>query len=173
MNPWQVDSVKNNKKHEIELLHEVEEGPYYKTGSPQRNSISAENTFGKKLVLEGQVLDLDGNPVSGAWVDFWHADGKGKYDNTGYNLRGHQYTDIDGKFHLETIMPALYGNRTPHIHVKVQANPRSKIYTSQLYFPQMNSNERDPIFEPANVMELTETAGITKARYDLVVEVTY
>jgi len=162
----------SNKEHEIELLHEVEEGPYYKADSPHRNSIAAENTHGKKLVLEGRVLNPEGKPFPEAWVDFWHADGKGEYDNTGYNLRGHQYTDESGRFYLETVMPALYGNRTPHIHVKVQANPRSKIYTTQLYFPGMESNERDPIFEPANVMELTETSGGIKARFDLVVAVT-
>ena len=68
-------------------------------------------------------------------------------------------------------MPALYGNRTPHIHVKVQANPQSKIYTTQLYFPEMKSNESDPIFEPANVMDLAETAEGTRVRYNLVVKV--
>lgn len=166
-----VTNMDRNKKNNVDLLHEVEEGPYYKSGSPQRNNIAAENTYGKKLVFEGHVLDPNGNPVSGAWVDFWHADGKGQYDNTGYNLRGHQYTEKDGKFHLETVMPALYGNRTPHLHVKVRANPRSKVYTTQLYFPEMDSNNRDPIFEPANVMELTKTEEALKVRFDLVVEV--
>ena len=161
----------SNKKNSINLLHEVEEGPYYKTDSPQRNSIAGTDTYGKKLIFEGHVLDPEGKPVPGAWVDFWHADGKGQYDNTGYNLRGHQYTDEEGVFYLDTVIPALYGNRTPHIHVKVQANPQSKMFTTQLYFPEMESNERDPIFEPANVIELTETTGGTKARFDLVVEV--
>lgn len=162
----------SEKRHEIEPLHEVEEGPYYKADSPHRNSIAAGNTLGKKLILEGRVLDQEGNPYPEAWVDFWHADGKGEYDNTGYNLRGHQYTDESGSFYLETVMPALYGNRTPHIHVKVQANPRSRLYTTQLFFPGMESNERDPIFEPANLMELTETPECFNARFDLVVEVT-
>ncbi len=161
----------STKKNDIELLHEVEEGPYYKADSPQRNIIAAENTYGKKLVFDGQVLDTKGEPVNGAWLDFWHADGRGKYDNTGYNLRGHQYTDSEGNFHLETVMPALYGSRTPHIHVKVQANPRSKLYTAQLYFPELESNEKDPLFEPANVVELTENEGIARAKFDMVVEV--
>lgn len=164
-------SMNSKKKNDIKPLHEVEEGPYYKTNSPQRNSIAAGNTYGKKLVFEGQVLDTKEEPVAGAWIDFWHADGRGEYDNTGYNLRGHQYTDAEGNFHLETVMPALYGNRTPHIHVKVQANPRSKIYTTQLYLPGLESNEKDPLFEPANVMELTETEEIARARFNLVVEV--
>ncbi len=163
-----MDGCNNN----LELLHEIEEGPYYKKNSPQRNNIAAEGTFGKKLVLEGRVLDATGKPVSNAWVDFWHADGRGKYDNTGYNLRGYQYTNETGSFYLKTVTPALYGNRTPHIHVKVQANPHSRIFTTQLYFPELESNEKDPIFDPKNIMELTETKEGNMARFDLVVEVT-
>jgi hypothetical protein len=36
----------------------------------------------------------------------------------------------------------------------------------------MESNEKDPLFEPANVVEVTEIEGVAKARYDLVVDVT-
>ena len=60
--------MNSNKKNDIELLHEVEEGPYYKTESPQRNSIAAEDTFGKNLVFEGRVLDPEGKPIAGAWA---------------------------------------------------------------------------------------------------------
>ncbi len=161
----------NKPQNEKGQLHEVEEGPYYKGNSPERNNIVEENTYGDKLVLEGHVLDTNGNPVSGAWVDFWHADGRGEYDNTGYNLRGHQYTDDTGYFHLKTVMPALYGIRTLHIHVKVRANSRSRVYTTQLFFVGVETNEKDPIFEPANVMEVSETPEGKRARFDMVIEV--
>ena len=155
-----------------ELTPATQEGPFYKCGSPERNYTVGPDTPGTYLVLEGSVFDRDCRPVAGAWIDFWHADGNGQYDNEGYNLRGHQHTDDKGRFCLETVIPALYGNRTPHIHVKVQANPQSKIYTTQLYFPGIESNEKDPLFEPANVIDVTETAGVAEAKFDLVVEVT-
>ena len=34
---------------------------------------------------------------------------------------GHQFTDADGRYRLETVVPGLYPGRTRHIHVKVQA----------------------------------------------------
>ena len=137
-----------------EPVHEVTEGPYYKEGSPERTNIVENGTFGEILVVKGSVLDIKGNPIAGARIDFWQADGKGNYDNSGYNLRGHQYTDNTGSYHLETVIPALYGPRTPHIHVKVRANPQSQVVTSQLFFPDQNSNEKDTIFDPALLMDV-------------------
>jgi protocatechuate 3,4-dioxygenase beta subunit len=160
-----------DKKIDTEkYLHEVEEGPYYKKNSPERSSIAGEGTKGDKLIVEGRVTDISGNPVPGAWLDFWHADGTGIYDNDGYNLRGHQYAGENGNFRLETVKPALYGTRAPHIHLKVQANPRSRLYTTQLFFPEPEVNAKDPIFEPANVMELTETPEGLKARFDIIIQ---
>jgi protocatechuate 3,4-dioxygenase beta subunit len=76
------------------------------------------------------------NPIPNAWLDFWQADNNGDYDNAGYTLRGHQYSDEQGRYYLETILPGLYSSRPiRHIHVKVQA-PNGEMLTSQLYFPE-------------------------------------
>jgi len=161
-----MDDARKTGEH----VKEVEEGPYYKDKSPQRNSLAEESTPGDKLILEGRVLDTSGNPVAGAWLDFWHADGTGAYDNADYNLRGHQYADRKGYFQIKTVKPALYGRRAPHIHVKIQANPQSKIYTTQLFFPDHEANAKDPIFEPANVMEVTEGPDGITARFDIIID---
>lgn len=156
-------------KDDFKHLQEVEEGPYYKEESPARNSIAEDGTIGNKLVFEGRVLDKDGIPLPGALLDFWHADGHGIYDNTGFNLRGHQHTDKNGCFRLETVEPALYGSRTPHIHLKVQATAKSRIYTTQLYFPDKPSNEKDPLFVPSNTVSVTESPDGKKAYFDIVI----
>ncbi|MBM4427040.1 MAG: intradiol ring-cleavage dioxygenase [Chloroflexi bacterium] len=111
------------------------EGPYYTPNTPERNSLLEEGMEGEMLILIGYVLDENCQPISGARLDFWQADTNGDYDNLGYTLRGNQYTDAQGRYYLETVLPGLYGSRPiEHIHVKVQA-PNGEMLTSQLYFP--------------------------------------
>ena len=58
---------------------------------------------GTRLLITGSVVNTDCRPIAGAWLDFWQgADDAGRYDNDGYTLRGHQYTDEHGRFTLET-----------------------------------------------------------------------
>lgn len=130
------------------------EGPYYKTGSPERKNI-AEETPGEKLIVTGFVFNKNCKPIENGWLDFWHADASGVYDNTGYKLRGHQYTDDNGQYQLETIVPAAYETRPPHIHVKVRAG-NGPTLTSQLYFPDSLQNKTDSIFNDALIMKLSE-----------------
>lgn len=112
------------------------EGPYYTPNTPQRNSFLEEGMEGTRLVLVGYVLDQNCQPLPNAWLDFWQADANGEYDNSGYRLRGHQFTDEQGRYYLETVLPGLYSSRPiEHIHVKVKPEGGNEI-TSQLYFPQ-------------------------------------
>jgi protocatechuate 3,4-dioxygenase beta subunit len=112
------------------------EGPYYKANTPERTSLYEEGMQGKKLILVGYVLNNDCFPIPGVWLDFWQADANGEYDNEGYTLRGHQFTDNKGRYYLETILPGEYPQRPiEHIHVKLQA-PNGEVVTTQLYFPE-------------------------------------
>jgi protocatechuate 3,4-dioxygenase beta subunit len=145
------------------------EGPFYTPDSPQRTSLIEPGIAGTPIVLTGYVLATDCRPVPGALVDFWHADDAGAYDNVGYKLRGHQFTDADGRYTLETIVPGLYPGRTRHFHVKVQA-PNGPILTTQLFFPGEPDNDTDSIFNPALLMQI-ETAGAGEsAAFDFVVQ---
>ena len=138
------------------------EGPYFKTNSPERTSLVDDTTQGTLLTITGQVLAADGTPVANALVDFWQANATGAYDNSGYNLRGHQYTDANGYYTLTTVVPGLYPGRTRHIHVKVQA-PNGPMLTTQLYFPGEARNSTDGIFDPSLVLNLTDNADGTQA----------
>lgn len=111
------------------------EGPYYIPNTPERHSLLEEGMPGTRLILVGYVLDQNCQPLPNAWLDFWQADTNGEYDNTTYRLRGHQFTDSQGRYYLETILPGLYSSRPiEHIHVKVQPEG-GEVVTSQLYFP--------------------------------------
>ena len=110
------------------------EGPFYKAGAPLRSSLVEPGAATERLVLAGRVLSRDCKPIADASLDFWHADEKGEYDNDGYRYRGRGATDGEGRYRLETILPALYPGRPRHIHVKVQAPSGGRVLTTQLYF---------------------------------------
>jgi hypothetical protein len=131
------------------------EGPFFTPNSPERTSLVEAGMAGTPMTLTGYVLSTDCQPVAGALLDFWHADDAGVYDNAGYRLRGHQFADDQGRFHLATITPGLYPGRTRHFHVKVQA-PNQPVLTTQLYFPEEPDNARDGIFDPALLMDVQD-----------------
>jgi protocatechuate 3,4-dioxygenase beta subunit len=145
------------------------EGPYFKTNSPERTSLVDDRTQGTLLTVTGQVLTADGTPVANALLDFWQANASGAYDNSGYTLRGHQYTDANGSYTLTTVVPGLYPGRTRHIHVKVQA-PNGPVLTTQVYFPGEARNASDGIFDPRLVLDVQANAdGTEAATYNFVV----
>jgi len=129
------------------------EGPYFTPNSPERADLLEPGMPGTKLVVTGYVYSTDCQPVANALLDFWQCNDAGIYDNEGYTLRGHQFTDEAGRYELTTIVPGLYPGRTRHIHVKVQ-KPDQPVLTSQLYFPDEPDNATDGIFDPSLVMDL-------------------
>ncbi|MGV3639043.1 MAG: intradiol ring-cleavage dioxygenase [Adhaeribacter sp.] len=134
------------------------EGPYFKPSSPERSSLLQAGLNGTPLILTGQVLNTNCQPVAKALLDWWHCDQEGHYDNEGFIFRGHQYSDKNGNFQLETIVPGLYPGRTRHIHVKVQA-PGKPVLTTQLYFPDEQQNQGDGIFNKVLVMKTKKSGG--------------
>ncbi len=146
------------------------EGPYYTPDTPQRTSFLEAGITGTRLVVAGTVLATDCTPVAGALVDFWHCDDAGVYDNVGYKLRGHQFTDENGRYTLETIVPGMYPGRTRHIHVKVQA-PNQPVLTTQLYFPDEPANARDGLYHPALDMAMQQVGDGRQAAFDFVLNI--
>ena len=145
------------------------EGPYFTPSSPERTSLLEDGMKGERIALAGYVLDRRCSPVAGALIDLWHCDAAGVYDNDGYRLRGHQFSDAEGRFVFETIVPGQYPGRTRHYHVKVQA-PGQKVLTTQLYFPGEPGNDGDRIFDSALLLDIPLGRGPSLARYDFVLD---
>ncbi|MER0238532.1 intradiol ring-cleavage dioxygenase [Fulvimarina sp. MAC8] len=142
------------------------QGPFFSSGSPRKTDMTRDTAGGQPILLYGQVLGQDCQPVSGAKLDFWQADANGNYDNSGFRLRGHQFSDGNGRWRLETILPGLYPGRTRHIHVRVQ--PRGgRILTTQLYFPRVPQNPRDGIFRSDLLVAFDASAG--RGSFDFIV----
>lgn len=93
------------------------EGPLYVAGAPLAEGetrMDDGSQAGEVMWLTGQVRDTEGNPVSGAIVDVWHADTKGNYSHfdptqSEYNLRRRVRTDAQGRYQARSIVPSGYG----------------------------------------------------------------
>src|SRR6266702_2569629 len=145
------------------------EGPYFKPSSPERLELFEEGMAGQPIELVGSVLSRTCKPLAGALLDFWQADAKGQYDNSGFRLRGHQFTDAEGRYRLRSIVPGIYPGRTRHIHVKVQ--PRGgAVLTTQLYFPGEPKNRSDGLFRKELLMRTAKNAGWLAGRFDFVLD---
>lgn len=116
------------------------QGPFYTANAPEikENKLASASEPGTRLVVSGIVKTLDCSKViSGTSIDIWHANDAGAYDNSGYNLRGITYSNEQGFYVFETILPGKYLNgqtyRPRHIHFKITP-PGFPTLITQLYF---------------------------------------
>ncbi len=137
---------------------EQTDGPFFKANSPEQTDLRTGAGGGTPLDLSGTVVTTACQPVGQAKIEFWQANDAGEYDNSGYTLRGHQFTDAQGRYSVQTVVPGLYPGRTRHIHVKVQA-PSSSVLTTQLYFPGEPANASDGIFRSECLIDVKDRAG--------------
>lgn len=141
------------------------EGPYYMAGAPAWQLPA--DMPGDKLTITGKVVDHNCEPVPSAVLDFWQTDSKGKYDNSGYVLRGTIAADGEnGYYRLDTIQPAKYETRPAHIHVKVW-NKGEELLTTQLYIVE---NDKDGFVRDSLIIEPHgQEDGNRTASFDFVV----
>ena len=117
-----------------------QEGPFYKTGSPVRESLIDDVLPGIPILIVGRVFDQDCHALSGVKLDFWLANLDGEYDNDDYTLCGHQLTDENGYYSIESIEPTPYTGRPSHIHVKLFSPDGRELLTTQMYFQGSESS---------------------------------
>jgi protocatechuate 3,4-dioxygenase beta subunit len=152
---------------QLELTPEETAGPFFRPRSPLKSDFRESGVKGVPIRLSGFVLDRRGRPISGALLDFWHADADGEYDFQGFRCRGHQFSDASGRYALETIIPGLYPGRTRHYHVRLQA-ANGPILSTQLYFPGEARNASDSLFRPDLLLKIRETGSVRLASFNFV-----
>lgn len=117
------------------------QGPFYTPNAPTlaQGILASADEVGTRLILSGRVVsitDCEGI-VQNAEIDVWHANDAGSYDNDGYNLRGKVYTNEQGYYLIETILPGKYLNgnafRPRHLHFRITP-PGFPTLITQLYF---------------------------------------
>jgi protocatechuate 3,4-dioxygenase beta subunit len=155
---------------QLELTAEETAGPFFQPNSPLKADFREAGIPGIPCRVSGFVLDRRGKPISGALLDFWHADGDGQYDLKAFRCRGHQFSDASGNYMLETVVPGLYPGRTRHYHVRLQAANRPGLCT-QLYFPGEARNDSDPLFRPDLLLKIRETSTLHFGTFNFVLDV--
>jgi len=114
-------------------------GPYYLAGAPNTALVAQAGEPGTRLFLSGTVLANDcETPIPGVKIEVWQANAAAVYDTSAnFRLRATLFTDADGLYAMETIMPGAYLNgnqyRPKHIHFKV-TKPGFPDLITQLYF---------------------------------------
>ena len=114
-------------------------GPYYLPGSPNTTQVALLGEPGTRLFISGTVLANDClTPVAGAIIEVWQANDAAVYDTSpSFLLRGTMYSDANGLYAFETIVPGAYLNgnqyRPKHIHFRVNKPGFPELIT-QLYF---------------------------------------
>lgn len=131
---------------------ELPEGPYYPSAEQRPSDRDADLLLlsgspaiasGDPLQLDGQLLDVDGEPVAGALIELWQTDVQGIYlhpDDLRASQRdpyfqsfGETESDQEGRWGFRTIVPAPYDDRPRHLHVKVWLDG-AELLTSQIFF---------------------------------------
>ena len=116
-----------------------------------KTSLGTGNTAaGVPTTLTLQLVNSAGAcaPLAGYAIYAWHCNRDGEYSLYSADvleedyLRGVQETDADGMVTFETIFPACYAGRWPHIHFEIYpslsaaTSAANKLHTSQLAVPQ-------------------------------------
>jgi len=123
------------------------------------NRLVAPDTPGEFIVIEGRVLDGNGDPVADALIEIWQADSQGRFadapgggraDFVGFGRCG---TDAEGRFRFETVKPGRVPGPdsrmlAPHIHVCLTARGLLNHLFTRIWFEdEAEANAQDPILE--------------------------
>ncbi|MDF1709065.1 MAG: dioxygenase [Paracoccaceae bacterium] len=170
-------------------------GPFYRADAPARadgDSISFDGR-GVPLHFAAEVTDLDGDPVAGARLEVWQANGDGLYENQDpdrqpeFNLRGVFRTDGTGRVSIRSVRPAGYavpadgpvgqlarrlglGLRRPaHMHFRITAAGFQTL-TTHVFDAADPDIGRDPLFavHPALLATFVPNGDGVRAAYRFV-----
>lgn len=136
-------------------------GPFFHYGlmRPGQDQIAPEGLPGQRIVVEGRVLDGDGQPVADAMIEIWQADSEGRYShpleprfgaNASFRGFGRIATDTTGTWRAFTIKPGPIahpggGQQAPHLNLGVFARGVLTRLHTRLYFEDEALNAKDPV----------------------------
>jgi len=161
--------IMQNSSFACSLTDGNPQGPYYIPGAPYKEKLG-EHISEPRIVIAGNVLNQDCDPVPNAIIDVWQTDSNGNYYFEDFTLRGKITADNEGKYKIETIFPGKYSEsgvtRPAHIHLKISA-PCLSSHTTQLYFE--GDEHHDFFVKPSLILKLDERNEIMYSDFDFVI----
>jgi protocatechuate 3,4-dioxygenase alpha subunit len=155
----------------------------YKYRQVFSSDLTAHGAEGRRIHIEGRVLDGDGEPVPDAMIEIWQADAAGAYAradqgaNAAFRGFGRAECDGEGRFAFTTVKPGRVpgpggASQAPHINVGVFARGLLKRLFTRIYFAD-EANEADPILalvpegRRPTLMAEPSSAGSTHYTFDI------
>ena len=123
-----------------------------------QTDLAGPDVSGKRIAIEGRVIDGDGKPVPDAILEVWQANSLGKYAHqedgqdkpveTGFAGFGRIPTDEQGAFRFTTIKPGAVPGpdgkaQAPHIVVSVFMRGLLRRLVTRIYFPDDAGHAED------------------------------
>lgn len=170
------------------------EGPFYVPNAPELKSPGVlphrAQEPGEPLIFSGTIRSTDGNPLAGAVLDIWQSDAEGRYSHFNipeaeapFNLRARVMAGPDGRFELQTWVPAPYeipktgptgalikalgGHpwRPAHLHVRL-TDPAHATLTTQVFLENDPWIESDVVgaVKPALIRGMTRVADAAEIK---------
>lgn len=150
------------------------EGPFYPVVAQKDRDLDLTRiagrqgtALGRKILVQGQVLDTQGKPVENATIDLWHANAAGRYRHPhdsnpaplDPNFQGWAIipSGAQGRFRFISVFPGSYPasnswTRPPHIHFKITKKGYRDLIT-QMYFPGHELNDVDRLLQRKSAEE--------------------
>ena len=135
-------------------------GPFFRIGLEwlYKDHLVGPSVSGERVVIEGRVIDADGQGVPDAMLEVWQANPAGKYahpDDTqekpiekDFDGFGRIPTAEDGGFRFTTVKPGRVPGpndslQAPHILVSVFMRGLLRRLITRIYFPDDAANRED------------------------------
>lgn len=155
-------------------------GPYFRIGLQWllEDKVAGPGVAGERVVIQGRVLDADGEGVPDAMLEIWQANAAGKYahpeDTQERTLEkefrgfGRIFTTEDGGFRFSTVKPGRVPGtgeklQAPHIVVSVFMRGLLRRLITRIYFPGEAANAEDYAL---NLVEPSRRATLIARKLD-------
>ncbi len=170
-------------------------GPFFSPAllreDARRNVLTNQETVGKRIRIEGRVLDGEGIPVPDALVEIWQANAHGRYNHpadqgpaaldTSFTGFGRSGTDENGIYWFETVKPgpvAFDENQLQAAHINVTLFARGLLnhLVTRIYFADEPANSDDPVLQRlpkervTTLLAVPEQSEPTIYRHDIVLQ---